>query len=123
MKYRWSWFHLAVGALVLLKAAPVLAQTRDEQVRQLQQEVGELERQIKALQAANQQKEQNLQAVDQRVRVIDRKLEVQQQSQTEFVHTLPKIDWNYKDQGGLTLKTDDGANRFTLGGWIQADGR
>ncbi len=123
MKYRRSWFHLALGAFVLLAAAPARAQTRDEQVWQLQQEVGELKRQIKALQAADQQKEQNLQALDERVRVIDRKLELQQGSQREFVHALPKVDFNYKDQGGLTLKTDDGANRFTVGGWVQADGR
>ena len=123
MKYRWSRFHLAVGGLVLFLTAPALAQSRDEQLRQLQQQVGELERQIKALQAVNQQKERNLQAVDQRVRVIGRKLEVQQETQREFVHTIPKPDFNYKDQGGLTIKSDDSAYRFTVGGWIQTDGR
>ena len=123
MKYRWSRFHLAVGGLVLLFAAPALAQSRDEQLRQLQQRVAELERQIKLLQAANQRKEQNLQSIDQRVKVLDRKVEVQRETQHEFVHALPKADFNYKDQGGLTIKSDDSAYRFTVGGWVQADGR
>jgi phosphate-selective porin OprO and OprP len=123
MKYRWSWVHLTVGAVAVLWASSALAQSRDATVRELEKRIDELERQVRVLQTANHQKDQNLQAVDQRVKVLDRKVEVQHESQRDFTHSLPKVDFNYKDEGGLTLKTDDRANRFTVGGWVQADGR
>jgi phosphate-selective porin OprO/OprP len=122
-RYWWSWFHLAAGALLLLGGAPARAQSTDGTVRELQKQIAELQVQVKALEAANQQKDRNLQVVDQRIKVLDRKVEVQQETQRDFTRELPKVDFNYKDQGGLTLKTEDGANRFTVGGWMQADGR
>ncbi len=122
-RYRWLWLHLAVGAGVLAAATRAPAQATDATVRELERQIRDLQRQVQALQAANQQKNQNLQAVDQRIKVLDRKVEVQQEAQRDFTRELPKVDFNYKDQGGLTLRTADGANRFTVGGWIQADGR
>src|SRR5579885_1433022 len=122
-RYRWSWFHLSAGALILLAAGSARAQSTDATVRQLEKRIAELERQVQALQASNQQKERNLSAVDQRVKILDRKVEVQQQGQRDLTRALPKVDFNYRKQGGLTVKSADGANRFTVGGWVQADGR
>jgi phosphate-selective porin OprO/OprP len=123
MRNRWSRIYLTVSGLLVLWTIPAMAQSRDDQLRRLQQQVNELERQIKALQESNQRKDQNLQAVDQRVKVIDRKLETQQSEQQRFVHELPKVSYNYKDQGNLTIESADGANRFTVGGWLQGEGR
>lgn len=123
LRYRWSYFQLVVVGWALWTALPASAQSTDQTVGQLEKRIAELEHQVRALQAANQQKNQSLEAVDQRVTVLDRKVETAQQTQRETVHSLPKVDFNYRDQGGLTVKTADGANRFTVGGWVQADGR
>jgi phosphate-selective porin OprO and OprP len=123
MRYGWPWFYVVLGALLALAAAPALAQSGDATVRRLERRIDELESQLKALQAATQQKDRTLQAVDQRVQVLDRKVENQQDSQRQLAHSLPAADFNYKNQGGLTLKSRDDAYRFTVGGWIQADGR
>jgi len=120
---RWSWPHLAAAAWLLAAVSPASAQSTAATVRELQRRIEQLERQVQALQAANQRKERSLQAVDRRVEVLDRKVEVQQQAQRHITQSLPKVDFDYKDQGGLTLKSADGANRFTVGGWFQADGR
>src|SRR5579883_3082002 len=122
-KQRWSWIHLAAAVALWLAVSPALAQTTDATVRELEKRIADLERQVRALQAASQRKDRNLQAVDQRVKVLDRKVDVQQQAQRQLTRTLPKVDFNYRDQGGLTLKSTDGAERFTVGGWVQADGR
>jgi phosphate-selective porin OprO/OprP len=123
LRYRWLWFHLAAAVFLLLGARQARAQSTDASLRELKKQIAELQAQVKALQAASQQKDRNLQAVDQHVKVLDRRVEVQQQAQRDFTRELPKVDFNYRDWGGVTVRSNDGANRFTVGGWIQADGR
>jgi phosphate-selective porin OprO and OprP len=119
----WLWPGLAIGVWILLAARPAPAQSVDARMRELEKRIAQLEDQVRTLRAANQQKERNLQAVDRQVKVLDRKVEVQQETQRDFTRALPKVDFDYKNQGGLTVKTEDEAYRFTIGGWIQADGR
>jgi phosphate-selective porin OprO/OprP len=124
--------HRTTWLLILglnLLGAMVEAQDADTAVviKELQKRIEELEQKVRNLETTksqgaptNDNQTSRIEALDQKVKVLERKRELEQESDTEKVKTLPTVSLGLN---GLIVRSADTNFLMNLHGYVQADAR